>query len=208
MGWRLKPSDALIFDFFLQTRFQRWLGCASTSSLLGSVCLQLVTGWAPTLSRGKVFFTGNVTSWLALLCQRLHFLFYSRVFGVARATGWSKWKKVIKQPADRLYLLLLRIMATERVSLFGFFCFCFCVHIIWPKCQKMCTKNTDTCVRPGLTTSVIWRHGCCEEVYFQFLTWKWSDGASALMHAHSLADKIKIMFEFLFKKLHMGAKFL
>lgn len=206
MGWRLKPSDALIFDFFLQTRFQRWLGCASTSSLLGSVCLQLVTGWAPTLSRGKVFFTGNVTSWLALLCQRLHFLFYSRVFGVARATGWSKWKKVIKQPADRLYLLLLRIMATERVSLFGFFC--FCVHIIWPKCQKMCTKNTDTCVRPGLTTSVIWRHGCCEEVDFQFLTWKWSDGASALMHAHSLADKIKIMFEFLFKRLHTGAKFL
>lgn len=138
MGWRLKPSDALIFDFFLQTRFQRWLGCASTSSLLGSVCLQLVTGWAHTLSRGKVFFTGNVTSWLALLCQRLHFLFYSRVFGVARATGWSKWKKVIKQPADRLYLLLLRIMATERVFLFFFV---FCVHIIWPKCQKMCTKK-------------------------------------------------------------------
>lgn len=134
MGWRLKPSDALIFNFFLQTRFQRWLGCASTSSLLGSVCLQLVTGWAHTLGRGKVFFTGNVTSWLALLCQRLHFLFYSRVFGVGGAAGWSKWKKVIKQAADRLSLLLLRIMATECFVLFF-------VHIIWPKCQKMCTKN-------------------------------------------------------------------
>lgn len=142
MGWRLKPSDALIFDFFLQTRFQRWLGCASTSSLLGSVCLQLVTGWAPTLSRGKVFFTGNVTSWLALLCQRLHFLFYSRVFGVARATGWSKWKKVIKQPADRLYLLLLRIMATERVSLFGFFFVFVFVCTLFGLNAKKCAQKT------------------------------------------------------------------
>lgn len=136
MGWRLKPSDALIFNFFLQTRFQRWLGCASTSSLLGSVCLQLVTGWAHTLGRGKVFFTGNVTSWLALLCQRLHFLFYSRVFGVGGAAGWSKWKKVIKQAADRLSLLLLRIMATERVFCFVFLCTLFGLN------AKKCAQKT------------------------------------------------------------------